>query len=199
MRSNGKPDANFAINKGLRRAKSVSVVLGIAEYRWHEFNDVNICTAFNRIAHLQGEPMDLRVRLLEERALRIFESQKADFSPRSLAMVIYAMARLRLDSAIFEPLCNASHAKLQDFNAQDLANTLWAMAKTGTQMPDVFEALCAEASRKVQDNAQEIANTLWAMAKSGTRKPEVLETFRRRAAQLSASRCLSESDSSDKS
>ena len=61
-------------------------------------------------------------------------------------------------------------------------------------MPDVFEALCAEASWKVQDfNAQGLANTLWAMAKSGTRKPEVLEAFRRRAAQLSASRCLSAS------
>ena len=161
MRSNGKPDANFAINKGLRRAKSVSAVLGIADFRLHEFNDVNIATAFNQIARLQGGPMDLRVRLLEERALRIFGSQKADFSPRSLAMVIYAMAILRLDSAIFEPLCNASHEKLQDFNAQDLANTLWAMAKTGTQMPDVFEALCAEASRKVQDfNAQGLAHTL---------------------------------------
>ncbi len=184
MRSNGKLGANFAINKGLIRAKSVSVVLGIAEFRLHEFNDVNIATAFNQIAHLQGGPMDLRVRLLEQRALRIFESQKADFSPRSLAMVIYAMAVLRLNSAIFESLCNASHAKLQDFNAQDLANTLWAMAKTGTQMPDVFEALCTAAARKLQDfNAQGLANTLWAMAKTGTQMPEVFEALCTEAAQ----------------
>ena len=88
MRSNGKSVSNVAINKGPRRAKPVSAVLGIAEYRLHEFNDVNIATAFNQIAHLQGGPMDLRVRLLEQRALRIFESQKADFSPRSLAMVV---------------------------------------------------------------------------------------------------------------
>ncbi len=71
MRSNGKSDANFAINKGLRRAKSVSAVLGIAEFRLHEFNDVNIATAFNQIARLQDGPMDLRVRFLEQRA---FES-----------------------------------------------------------------------------------------------------------------------------
>ena len=161
MRSDGKSDANFAINKGLRRAKSVSVVLGIADYRLHEFNDVNICTAFNQIARLQRGPMDFRVRLLEQHALRIFGSQKADFSVRSLAMVIHAMAVLRLNSAIFESLCNASHAKLQDFDAHDLRRLLWAMAKTGTQMRDVFEAFCAEAARKVQDfNAQGLANTL---------------------------------------
>ena len=82
MRSNGKSVSNVAINKGPRRAKPVSAVLGIAEYRLHEFNDVNIATAFNQIAHLQGGPMDLRMRFLEQRALRVFESQEADLSPR---------------------------------------------------------------------------------------------------------------------
>ena len=101
---------------------------------------------------------------------------------------------------VFEALCAEASRKVQDFNAQEIANTLWVMAKTGTQMPDVFEGLCAEAIRKVQDfNAQNCANILWAMGKTGTRKLEVLEAVRRRAAQLSASRSLSESDSPDKS
>ena len=100
----------------------------------------------------------------------------------------------------FDTLCMAAAQKVQDFNAQEIANSLWAMAKTGTQTPDVFEGLCAVANRKVQNlNARNSANTPWDIGKTGTRKPEVLEAFRRRAAQLSASPSLSESDSSDKS
>ncbi len=69
--------------------------------------------------------------------------------------------------------------------------------ETGTQMPDVLGGLYAEVSRKVQNiNARNSANTLWTICKTGTHKLEVLETVletvHRRAAQLSASRSLSE-------
>ena len=60
-------------------------------------------------------------------------------------------------------------------------------------MPDVLGGLFAEVSRKVQNiNARISANTFWIIGKTGSHKLEVLETVRRRVAQLSASRSLSE-------
>ena len=138
----------------------MSSVLDIVGARLFEFNDVNLATAFSRLAKLKGrhgpcvDARDLRMRLLLEHALSWLTLPHTNAKARHLANVVHAKARLQMHSPVsvplrrdvFDALCQAAAAKVQDFNAQDLANTLWAMATTSRVPPEVFDSLCRAAA-----------------------------------------------------
>ena len=150
---------SVGINKELLDARSVSTVLDIVAKRLLDFNEVNLATAFSRLAKLKGrhgpcvDSRDLRMRSLLEHELSGLTLPHTNAKARHLANVSHAMASLSGTSSVLDPLfcqvfdslCRAAAAKVQDFNAQGLANTRAAAAK-------------------VQDfNAQGLVNTLWAM------------------------------------
>ena len=131
---------NVAINKELLDARSVSTVLDIVAKRLLDFNEVNLATAFSRLAKLKGrhgpcvDSRDLRMRSLLEHELSGLTLPHTNAKARHLANVSHAMASLSGTSSVLDPLfcqvfdslCRAAAAKVQDFNTQDLANTLSA-------------------------------------------------------------------------
>lgn len=145
-------------------------------------NEVNLCTAFHRVAKTcphderQNTLNDYRFKDLQarvgdalSRSLLLLGSREGSQVPMSAACVCWAHATMRLsESSLFDEVAWRCAPVVAHFKNLELANLLWAFAKlgeTGSQCAKLFHAAAEDIGHRAHDFSVVNFSTLaWAFA-----------------------------------
>jgi hypothetical protein len=162
------------INRGLLKAKDIQDLAELCDKRGHEFNSVNVNTAFSKLAKFakntpeQGT-VDHLMRLLSKQTLSIMRTLK----PRELSGLMHAHAKIHMLPAqeILDSMDKCALTQLDEFVPQDVATMMWSYASLRTQPSEqLTQALMTQSLQTMQDfTAVNITNLLWAFAKLNIR------------------------------
>ncbi len=146
-------------------------------------NDVNVATAFTRLA--RGAGGDSRGRGQRDACRRVRQDPRfkglleeacmsfPEYGPQALANCAHSLARLGCggdaqERRAWRCLVESAEASCTKFSAREGVNVAWACATARTGSATLFDALAVECERKAPRlNAQELSIAAWAFATAG--------------------------------
>lgn len=181
-----------AVNKG---ARSLSDFLDEIDANLDRMNEVNLSTAFHRVAKVcKPDAKDdvihnARFRRLQARAAGALWSQLALLGqkegqqvPMSAACVCWAHATMRFaDNRLFEEVALRCAPYIRDFKNLEVANILWAFAKLGETSQvctDLFFAVAENVSGRMRDfTVVNLSTLVWSFATAKIKHSSFFKTI----------------------
>jgi len=179
-------------------AKSFDDLLKEISYNIDRMNEVNLSTAFHRIAKiskassLEQTLRDHRFRDLQERVRRalwhsmdLLGTDRGKQVPMSAACVCWSHATLRIpDSPLFAEIARRCSPYMRDFKSLEVANILWAFAKLGENEKNCVEVFHAAAgqvmARPEAFTVVNMSTLVWAFATARVRQRDFFNLIARR-------------------
>jgi len=168
----GGPSRDGGLNREICAQESAADILQLFTSRRADFIDLNLVTAFHRIAKRGGR--DIASGRTTAAAKEAFEgilsevrARTSHFDTHHLTNIAWALARLALaDEALLDDTYSACSTKMADSGPSDLAFTLWAFASLDSGAEPLFEAISAAAINMLDEfTSPELSTTAWSMAR----------------------------------
>eukprot|EP00316_Scyphosphaera_apsteinii_P023907 CAMPEP_0119322792 /NCGR_PEP_ID=MMETSP1333-20130426/59204_1 /TAXON_ID=418940 /ORGANISM="Scyphosphaera apsteinii, Strain RCC1455" /LENGTH=340 /DNA_ID=CAMNT_0007330115 /DNA_START=107 /DNA_END=1129 /DNA_ORIENTATION=- len=165
-----------AINKQLNDATDKETVLEITSQTIQRMNAINLATSLHRLARIEKHKRAERESLLRDKRFELLMdaiiSRAPDFSPRSVADILWSLATLKywppvaVRPVLTQVALHLGRASTAAFEPQHLTIVTWALGTLECKPVKLLERIEEQALNSVGLlNTQNCANLLWGFAK----------------------------------